>query len=292
MNGLLCVNKAPGMTSRDVVNIVQRKLRPVKVGHAGTLDPLASGVLVLTVGKATRLTEYVQQMKKSYIGGFRFGFSSDTEDIEGEVRELPSCRPPTSSQVVEVLRTFVGEIQQMPPAFSALKVKGKRAYELARRGESVELKARPVHIYSLALAGYDYPDFTLQIDCGSGTYVRSLGRDIARELGTEAIMTSLERTAIGNYTLANAVPANQLREVELDTHILPMSSAVSELPQVDVSSEDVNRIKNGLSIDLDIDVAEEHRPSELAAIGPAGDLVAIIVARNDKFGPRKSFISG
>jgi tRNA pseudouridine55 synthase len=279
------------MTSRDVVNILQRRLRPLKVGHTGTLDPLASGVLVLTIGKATRLTEYVQRMKKSYVGQFRFGFTSDTEDIEGNVAEAAAAHPLDIAVIRNVLPKFVGKIEQIPPAFSALKVKGRRAYDLARAGQEVELKARPVVIYSLSLVAYEYPNLELSIECGSGTYIRSLGRDIARRLGTEAIMTALNRTAIGRFALKDAVDASQLAHVDLDLHVQPLRTAVDELVQVEVSHNDVIRLGHGRAIECQSSAFPDDEPAEIAAIGPEGELVAILVKRTDGYGPIKSFVS-
>src|SRR5436190_8799230 len=199
MFGLLNVDKPSGLTSRDVVNRVQRLVKPHKVGHAGTLDPLASGVLVVCVGPATRLIEYVQRMPKRYLATFLLGRRSETEDIEGAVTELTDTPVPTVEQAHGALPNFVGRIQQLPPAFSALKVDGQRAYALARKGETPDLQPRPIEVYSVELVEYSYPQLVLDIRCGSGTYVRSLGRDIARALGTEAVMSALVRTEIGPF---------------------------------------------------------------------------------------------
>lgn len=297
MNGLLCVNKSTGMTSRDVVNVVQRRLKPIKVGHAGTLDPLATGVLVLMIGKATRLTEYVQRMPKTYRGSFRLGATSDTEDIEGNVVQLPGTPRIDRSQIEEVLPQFVGSIEQMPPAYSALKVKGRRAYALARAGKSVELNARTIEIHSLSIDRFDFPDFELSIECGSGTYVRSLGRDIARAVGTEAIMTALDRSAIGPFTLENAIAYQALPDTDIASHLTPMSMAVASVPTINVSDSELERVRHGISIDLSSDEESlvtdaDSDAVEAAAIGPDGQLAAILVKRRDGWGPSKSFISG
>lgn len=297
MNGLLCVNKSTGMTSRDVVNLVQRRLKPIKVGHAGTLDPLATGVLVLLIGKATRLTEYVQRMPKTYRSTFRLGATSDTEDIEGNVTELPNALRIERAQIERALPRFVGSVEQMPPAFSALKVNGRRAYALARAGKSVELKARTIEIHSLSIDRFEYPDFELTIECGSGTYVRSLGRDIARSVNSEAIMTALNRTAIGPFTLENAIASDELRDIDIASHLTPMSMAVASVPSVKVTDRQLDRVRHGISIELSPEkeslLTEERSGAiEAAAIGPDGQLVAILVKRRDGWGPSKSFISG
>ena len=273
---------------------MQRRLKPVKVGHAGTLDPLASGVLTLMIGKATRLTEYVQMMPKTYAGQFRFGASSDTEDIEGNVLELPSPPKPKREEIENVLPRFVGVIEQMPPIYSALKVKGKRAYSLARSGEKVELQARPIEVYSLALTNYDYPNIELMISCGSGTYIRSLGRDIARSLGTEAVMTALTRTAIGSFALEDSVDSNLLSGADLEAHLLPMRKATAFLREMPVSVEALDRLRYGLCIDspdangsIGVPATESGQQSpEIAAIAPDGELAAILVKATKRLGAK------
>ena len=205
MFGILNVDKPKGMTSRDVVNVVQRMIRPVKVGHAGTLDPLATGVLVLLVGRATRLTEYIHSVSKTYVGTFELGKVSDTEDIEGEVTKRDVFAVPNMETVKAVVASFLGVQQQMPPAFSALKVNGKRAYDLARNGEKVELKTREIQVLQIEVVAYEYPVLTIEIKCSSGTYIRSLGRDIGEALQTGAVMTDLQRTSIGAFKIGQAV---------------------------------------------------------------------------------------
>src|SRR6478609_12096076 len=213
MFGLLNVDKPAGITSRDVVNRVQRLVRPHKVGHAGTLDPLATGVLVIAIGPATRLIEYVQRMPKSYQGTFLLGRTSDTEDVEGNVVELPHTPVPSRDDILAAIPRFLGTIEQRPPAFSALKVAGQAAYKLARRGEAVELAARPVEIISIDLVRYEYPELELRVRCGSGTYIRSLGRDLAEALGSAAVMSQLRRIAIGPFQVEESL---QLADLALE----------------------------------------------------------------------------
>ena len=192
--GLLNLSKPAEMSSRQAVNLVERLTRPVRAGHAGTLDPLATGVLVVCVGAATRLIGYVQRMPKRYQGTFLLGRQSPTEDIEGDVIELADAPIPTREQVVAVAARFIGRIDQRPPAFSAVKVAGRRAYELARQGRQPEWLPRPVVIHSIEVAAYQYPELILDVACGGGTYIRSLGRDLAESLGTAAVMSALVRT--------------------------------------------------------------------------------------------------
>jgi tRNA pseudouridine55 synthase len=273
MFGLLNIDKPAGLTSRDVVNRVQRLVRPHKVGHAGTLDPLATGVLVVAVGPATRLVEYVQRMAKTYQGIFLLGRTSDTEDVQGTVVELPNASAPTPAEIEAVIPRFLGTIQQRPPAYSALKLAGRRAYAMARKGDAVELAARPVEIHGIQIVRYEYPELELLIECGSGTYVRSLGRDIAEGLGTGAVMSALRRLAVGPFRAEEGLQVDQLSlEVNAERMVSP-SWAVQDLPQIVVDREEAARLRKGQTIVNRAKVSGE----EMAALDGAGGLVAIVV---------------
>jgi len=274
--GVLNLNKPPGVTSRRVVDRVQRLARPAKAGHAGTLDPLASGVLVVCVGAATRLIEYVQRMPKRYTATFLLGRESPTDDTEGEVAELPDLPVPDEQQLRAAAEGFVGRIEQRPPAYSAIKVRGRRAYDLARRGQHVELKARPVTVYRIDVVNYTYPRLSLDILCGSGTYIRSLGRDLAESLGTKAVMSALERTAIGEFRIDEAVDPGQLTPENWLEHLLPPLAAVGGLTQVGLSEEQVAAVRHGRTIALPAELDEQ---AELAAVDAGGRLVAILTRR-------------
>jgi tRNA pseudouridine55 synthase len=245
MHGLLNLHKPAGVTSRDVVNQIQRLVTPAKVGHAGTLDPIATGVLVVCIGAATRLTEYVQRLPKSYLATFLLGRVSDTDDVEGSITEIADPPRPTLDEITAALPRFIGNIQQRPPAYSAIKVQGRRAYELARHGEMPSLAERPVVVHSLRIAGYKYPDLALAIECGSGTYVRSLGRDLAESLGTGAVMNRLVRTAIGSFGIETAVDPNSLDAKSLLDILLPIESALQSLPAIQLTEEEVFRVRRG-----------------------------------------------
>lgn len=274
ISGILNLNKPAGVTSRDVVNCVQRLVRPTKVGHAGTLDPLATGVLVLLLGAATRLTPYVQQMRKRYLAQFLFGVRSSTEDMEGELEEIADATPVNESETIAVLPRFVGTILQRPPAFSALKVGGQRAYKLARRGESVALQPRSVHIYDLRMLNFNYPRFTLEIECGSGTYVRSLGRDIADSLGTAAIMTSLVRTGIGPFRIEESLEVDSLNTTVLAEQLLDPKWAVGDLPQLKLSAADCQKLHNGLQVTIQ-DSSIAKTDVDVAILSPTDQLVGV-----------------
>ncbi len=288
MFGLLNINKPAGLTSRDVVNHVQRIVRPDKAGHAGTLDPLATGVPIVCIGPATRLIEYVQRMPKRYTGTFLLGRESDTEDVEGEVVELVNPPQPTRAGIEAALPALIGEIQQMPPTYSALKVQGQRAYKLARQGKPVQLEPRTISVYDIRVLKFDYPELTLDITCGSGTYVRSLGRDLAASLGTGAVMSALVRTAIGDFSLQDSCRVEQLTRESIDKHLLSPSRAVSQLPAVPLTPEEAAQISRGLAIDDRFHL----NAAEIAAEDANGTLLAILVPRNKhKLSPSRVFSS-
>lgn len=286
MFGLLNIDKPAGVTSRDVVNRVQRLVQPHKVGHAGTLDPLATGVLVVAIGPATRLIEYVQRMPKTYQGTFLLGRTSDTEDVEGNVLELPSPVVPTRDDVITAIPQFLGMIEQRPPAYSALKVGGKAAYKLARRGEAVALAPRPVKIHSIDVVRYDYPELELCVQCGGGTYIRSLGRDLAESLGSGAVMSALRRLAIGPFSADKAIDCESLSAPRIEKNVLSPLLALSQLPQIKLSNEQIVRVSQGQTISADYDQAAD----EIAAVDNCGQLVALLKPANDgKLAPLKCF---
>jgi tRNA pseudouridine55 synthase len=282
--GILNVTKPPGRTSRDVVDRVERLTRPYRAGHAGTLDPLATGVLVICVGGATRLIEYVQRMTKHYRATFLLGRHSETDDVDGEVTEFPVATPPSRAMLDQAIPRFLGEIQQRPPAHSALKVAGRRAYELARRGEPVVLAPRSVTIRRITVRRYEYPALELEIECGSGTYVRALGRDLAEALGTAAVMSALERSAIGGFRIEDAISVDDLTAESLPHKLQPAITAVAELPRVELSDGELVEIRHGRPIDVPrngLGLAAKPQAAcswegEWAAADAAGRLVAIL----------------
>lgn len=286
MYGIMNLNKPTGMTSRRAVDLVERLVRPAKAGHAGTLDPLACGVLVMCLGPATRLIEYVQQMPKRYRATFLLGQSSPTEDLEGEITLLEDPPRPTRDEIQCAAVRMTGEIQQRPPAFSALKIKGKRAYDLARSGKQVDLAERPVTIYELELIEYEYPQLVLDIKCSSGTYIRSFGRDLAESLGTAAVMSALTRTAIGSFTLEAACPVGDLTRDNLADHLLPALLAVESMPTLQLSPGELSQIANGQTIDRD----PPPNYTEFAGLDSTGRLRSILaVKQQGKLGPKRNF---
>ncbi len=286
MFGIINLNKPTGMTSRRAVDHVERLVRPAKAGHAGTLDPLACGVLVICLGAATRLIEYVQQMPKRYRATFLLGRSSPTEDLEGEITMLDAPPRPSCDEIQDAIVGMTGEIQQRPPAFSALKIKGKRAYDLARAGKQVDLPARPVTIYELELIEYEYPRLLLDVQCSAGTYIRSLGRDLAESLGTAAVMSALTRTAVGCFTLDTACHVNALTSDNLADHLLPAALAVGSMPRLQLSADELALIANGQAIDRDF---PPHH-NEFAGLDLTGRLRSILAVKHPgKLGPKRNF---
>jgi len=282
--GLVNLDKPAGVTSRQAVDRVQQLVWPAKAGHAGTLDPLATGVLVVAVGAATRLIDYVQRMPKHYRATFLLGRRSPTDDIEGD----PPI--PGRQEIIEAAEKLTGTIEQVPPAYSALKVAGRRAYELARSGKSVQLSARKVTVYRLEVLNYDYPQLDLAIECSRGTYVRSLGRDLARRLGTAAVMSALRRTAVGGFRVEQAVPLDQLGRETLGRHLLPPIAAVAQLPRIRLSARQVDSVRRGQTI---AQPAECVEAGEYAAVDPEGRLIGVLVPRgHGRLGPTCNLPAG
>lgn len=243
LNGFLIINKPKGWTSFDVVARLRRILGVKKIGHTGTLDPLATGVLVVAVGKATRLLEYLMGWDKEYEAEFKFGWVSDTYDVEGKLRELDFEGEVSLSQVKVALNQFRGEIEQVPPSFSAIKVKGKKAYELARQGKEVVLKARRVQIYKLEILDYEFPCLRMRIQVSKGTYIRSLGHDLGQVLGCGVILTELKRTAAGEFELSQA---QSLEEIEMGkARWIFLEEMVKDWPRLDLMEEEFERVKHG-----------------------------------------------
>ena len=269
MFGLLNVHKPPGPTSHDIVAAVRRLAgRGVKVGHAGTLDPFAGGVLVVCVGAATRLADYVQRQPKRYTAGIVLGVTSTTDDSEGEIAADPAVRAAPQDAVLEAIARFVGEIEQVPPAHSAVHVDGRRAYKLARAGERVNLKPRTVSVHAIELLDYDFPHLELDVRCGSGTYIRALARDIGAALGVGGYCGHLTRTEVGPFTIDAATPPDRL---DLSRDLADPLLAVQDMPRVTVSPPQADLIRTGRR------VRHAHAPDhgEVAVVDDAGRLLAI-----------------
>ncbi len=210
-DGLLLINKPAGMTSHDVVYQVRKLINERKIGHAGTLDPMATGLLLLAVGKATKKISRLVGLNKSYSATITLGSTSDTDDAEGNISPINN-HVPGDKDIRDACKRFIGEIEQVPPVFSAIKINGVRAYKKARRGETVELKPRKVNIYSIDILSYRYPELYIVTNVSSGTYIRALARDIGESLGTGAFLSKLTRERIGDYQLKDATRLEDLKE--------------------------------------------------------------------------------
>lgn len=246
--GVLNLDKPEGPTSRAIVDRVQKLVKPAKVGHAGTLDPLATGVLVVCVGHATRLINFAQDGRKGYVGRFVLGLQSDTDDLTGNVTEGGDYRAVTRELVESLLPEWLGRIDQIPPQFSAVHVDGQRAHALARQGQVVELNARPVDVFSIRLTQFELPEIELEIECGSGTYVRSIGRDLGLILGCGAVMKQLRRTFVGPFHVSNAIDPEILTRDKIDTLMHPPTQLVEGLPQRQLTADEVIAVRQGKMI--------------------------------------------
>jgi tRNA pseudouridine55 synthase len=245
VDGILAVWKPEGWTSHDVVAKVRRILKMKRIGHAGTLDPMVTGVLPLCLGRATRVVEYVQERPKAYEAVLKLGIATDTEDMTGTIIERSASVAVTEADVHAVLARFSGAIEQVPPMYSAVKVDGKRLYELARDGKTVERKARTVTIHDIRLLAMkldlEQPEITFAVECSKGTYIRTLCVDIGKALGVPATMATLTRTMSGGITKDSCLTLEDIERLqqagELEQRLIPADQAITHLPQASVASE-------------------------------------------------------
>jgi len=288
--GILNIHKPPGLTSRKAVDVIVPLVRPAKVGHAGTLDPMATGVLVVCVGTATRLIPQIQLQHKEYRARFILGRRSDTDDVTGEVVEVPVTDPVTQEQVETLLPRFVGRIEQVPPQFSAVHVEGRRAYKLARQGQAVEIAPKTVEVCRLTLTRFEYPELELEIECGSGTYIRSIGRDLGELLGCGAVMSNLVRTRIGPYALESATHLQEFESGDVVKYLLPATTAVANLPRHEASPEELEAIRHGRLLRVQASIPDA---ATVAVMSPTGDLACLAHYRHSdrSLAPKQVFLS-
>ncbi|GAB3034991.1 tRNA pseudouridine synthase B [Nocardioides flavus (ex Wang et al. 2016)] len=281
--GLVVVDKAPGMTSHDVVARVRRLAGTRKVGHAGTLDPMATGVLVLGVDRATRLLGHLMLTEKAYDATIRLGVSTTTDDAEGEVVSTAPVDGVDAEAVRTELARFVGDIEQVPTAVSAIKVDGKRAYARVRDGEQVELKARPVTIHELVVREVALPEVRISVRCSSGTYIRAIARDLGAALGVGGHLTALRRTAVGPFDLSVARTLEQLGD---DFAVLPIADAArATFPVVELDDERAAHVRFGRALDLTL---PDDRPH--AVFAPGGEFLALYEQRGPSARPVAVFV--
>jgi tRNA pseudouridine55 synthase len=285
--GFLNIDKPGGMTSHDVVAKVRRGLQMKKVGHAGTLDPMATGVLIVCLGGATRLSEYVMQSSKRYRARLRFGMTTDTYDADGEVQLVRDATHISRDDVYSALNPFLGNIQQIPPMYSAIKQAGRKLYDLARAGETVDRQPRAVRIDSLELVDWSPPECTLDVTCSAGTYIRSLAYDLGEALGVGAHLTGLVRLASGSFKLENAVSLdNLLSGANWQQYVIPPQVALSDWPAVHLDVADTDHILHGRPVTM----TDPHLTGLAFAYNPDGALIAILQAADGLWRPHKVFL--
>jgi tRNA pseudouridine55 synthase len=280
MDGILNFNKAQGWTSHDVVAYVRRQVGQKRVGHAGTLDPLATGVLLVCLGQATRLSEYLMASDKVYLARVHLGVTTDTYDAEGQVSGTSDVRVDEAA-LQAALRRFTGEIDQVPPMYSALKQGGQRLYRLARQGVHVERPPRKVRIEAISLRQLSWPELTLEIHCSSGTYIRSLAHDLGQTLGCGAHLSGLVRLASGSFRVEQAVNASEIERAVVEGRLVellhPLDAALQAMPAVSLDAKTTQRVRYGQSVSLPLS------PGQVAptcrAYDDTGQLLAVMVYR-------------
>lgn len=290
--GILRVDKPAGPTSHDIVGRCRRALGVRRIGHTGTLDPFATGLLLLCVGPATRLAEYLTGLDKAYEATAVLGQTTDTDDLEGEVVRISErWRDLGRADVEAALARFVGEIQQVPPAFSAKKVKGERMYRRARRGEAVSLAPTAVTVHEARVLDVALPEVRFALRCSSGTYVRAIARDLGDALGCGAHLTRLRRTRVGHLDLEGAVSGDALDdEAKVRTAWVEPAAALGHLPSVTLTEEDATRFRYGQATRwAGPSASEEGRP---VAVLRDGALLGVGVRAGDRLRPRKVLVGG
>lgn len=291
LHGVLPVDKPVGPTSHDAVAAVRRALKTRQVGHTGTLDPFASGLLLVCVGPATRLAEYFAPLPKTYVATMRLGQATDTDDHTGEViASSDGWRELAREQIEAALAAQVGTIQQLPPAYSAKKVDGQRMYAVARAGGEVERTPVTVTIYAIRVISIDLPDVVFEVECATGTYIRAIARDAGEALGVGGHLTALRRTRIGPHDAARAVPVDRLGEEELvRAAMMAPADAVSHLPRVVADERGEADLRHGRAVRAPDGFAAE---GPVAVVSARGDLLAVGEAADGVVRPRKVFVGG
>ncbi len=274
-NGLLVVDKPQGMTSHDVVSRLRRIANMRKIGHTGTLDPMATGVMVMLLGQATRLSEYLIRHDKTYVATVQLGSTTDTYDAEGEIVAQTDVPEFSTAQIESVLDNFRGPIEQVPPAHSAIKRNGKKSYELARQGIAVELPARPVTIHKLTLLSQTADTLALEISCSAGTYIRSIAHDVGNQLGVGGHLTALRRTQSGAFDIAQAQTIEALKAIaedgKLAAQLKPLGLGMDEMEKITLDQDQCIDIMHGKRLVTDLQTDKLIR-----AYNNAAELVAIV----------------
>jgi len=287
ISGALVVDKPVGMTSHDVVQAIRNGTGLRRAGHTGTLDPRASGVLVILVGPAVRLSEYVSASDKRYQAIIRLGGSTDTFDGEGKVTLSKDPVNVTEAQFEEALQTFVGEIEQTPPPYSAVKVQGRKAYEMAREGEEVDLAPRKITVHHLEVLEWAPPEVVIDVHCSSGTYVRSLANDLGVMLGCGAYLVGLRRTKSGRFSLRDSVPLRKLQEAftagNWYQYLIPAAEALGDWTAIELNPDEVEGVRHGQRVK----VVGEPTETKVRGVSTQGELVALMELTINEDGSRE-----
>lgn len=291
MDGIFNINKSTGMTSHDVVAKICRLLKQKRVGHAGTLDPAAGGVLPICVGQATRVAEYLSESGKAYQADVVFGVATDTYDTEGAVTATGSTADLALASIEETLEHFLGPQMQVPPRYSAIKIHGQPAYKRARAGEEITLEPRPIVIYSLEVIDWIPPRLTLAIECSKGTYIRSLAHDLGMQLGCYAYLDALVRTRSGPFTLSESITLEQLAgAIETKTvqhYLYPLDKALEQYPAITLDAETFEKVKHGNTFSS----SREYTPGLARVYDSKGHFLAIAMWNEERkaWQPEKVF---
>lgn len=248
MDGILIVNKPKGYTSHDVVNVIRKKLDIKKVGHTGTLDPNATGVLPILVGQATKISKYLIEHDKTYIVELKLGEKSNTGDIEGEITETKPVPELDEENIKEVLNLFIGRQEQIPPIYSAIKKNGKKAYEYARENKEIQLEPRSIEIYHIEFLEYKDNVIKFEVACSKGTYIRVLCEDIAKKLGTVGLMQNLIRTCVDKFNIKDAIDLEEINNENIDKEIISIEKTFDKLAKIQLDDIELHKFLNGVKI--------------------------------------------
>ena len=290
INGIIIVNKEQGFTSHDVVSVMRKIMGIKKVGHTGTLDPQATGVLPICIGKGTKVSDMLTNSDKEYIAEVTLGITTETEDIWGEVTQKNDASHITEEMVKEASKKFVGEINQIPPMYSAVKIDGKKLYEYARKGVEVERKSRKVNISEIEILNFNNGKFDMRVACSKGTYIRTLCADIGKELGVGACMSALSRTKSSVFTLENAKTLDQIREIaqngNKESLVIPTDALFSHLPKIQLDKKRTEQILNGMFLKTQLN------DGEVRVYGFDGSFLCIAKVQDNTLKIVKNFYSG
>ena len=254
MHGVLIINKPKGYTSHDVVNVLRKKLNTKKVGHTGTLDPNATGVLPILVGAATKISKYLVEHEKTYIATIELGKKTDTGDAEGEViQEVTNMKEINIEEIESVLKSFLGKQSQIPPMYSAIKVEGKKLYEYAREGKTVELQPREIEILDINLIAYNNNEIKFSVRCSKGTYIRSLCEDIAESLGTIGYMKELQRASVNQFNIQDSILLDDLDNINIGERIILIEKVFEDKPRIDLNNRKLELFLNGVQLTHELD---------------------------------------